>query len=195
MPVGAIVGIIIGGIVTIFFLIPFIISFIIVLYAQSNLGIHKIKRGWDKNPNPDFMMMIDKDWFKENFQKVQIKSKDKKQLNGYLHKEDSNFYIIFCHGYGGEVVEKTVILRQLNEKYHCNILIIEQRAQLTSKAKIITMGVKEGVDLSLWVSYLIDLNSNAKIMLYGQSMGAATIMNSFNYEIENGKPWEGWIQP
>ena len=128
---------------------------------------------------------MDSDWFynDKNFSLVTISAFDKVSLNAYLHNENSNIYVIYAHGYMGEPNEKTRILKEIAFANSSNILIVEQRGQQNNRAKYCTMGINEAFDIQSWIDFIINNNPNAKIILYGQSMGAATIMNCFNLNL------------
>ena len=58
-----------------------------------------------------------------------------------------------------------------------NVLLIEQRAHEDSDGNTICFGEKERYDLLLWIDYIIGrFGAGVKIMLYGMSMGAATVI-------------------
>ena len=58
-----------------------------------------------------------------------------------------------------------------------NLLLIDQRAHGKSDGKVITFGIKERFDVKSWIDYSIHRHGeNVKIMLYGISMGAATVL-------------------
>ena len=151
-----------------------------ILYkSTNNKQLKKQISSWEE-PTEGFLSQQDSDWFfdKNNFRKITIVACDKKNISAYFHETQSHLYIVYAHGYGGNPNEKTKVLHELNKHYGCNVLILEQRGQNDSKIKYLTMGIKEGSDLSLWCSYLVNIDSNAKIIIYGQSMGAATVMSA-----------------
>ena len=58
-----------------------------------------------------------------------------------------------------------------------NALVIDHRASNESDGTVITFGILESRDCLLWVDYIIQsINPNAKIILTGISMGAATVL-------------------
>lgn len=185
MSIGAIIGISIGGVI-ILLLATFIFIGNYILYCSSeNKKLKKQKESWT-DLDPEMTSQWDEEWFNapSNFVKHTIISKDKHHLNGFLHQEKgSHLYLIFAHGYGGHPAEKSAILKELQAKFKCNVFILEQRAQNSSEIKYLTMGAREAQDLSLWCSYLVNLDNDAKIILYGQSMGAASIMTSFLFNL------------
>ena len=58
-----------------------------------------------------------------------------------------------------------------------NVLMPDQRAHGKSEGKNITFGIKEREDCALWVEYILNrFGKDAKLVLVGLSMGAATVM-------------------
>ena len=60
--------------------------------------------------------------------------------------------------------------------YGYNVLMPDLRAHGKSGGKYIGMGWRDKEDIVLWIDYLIATYGNIKIILYGISMGAATVM-------------------
>lgn len=65
-----------------------------------------------------------------------------------------------------------------------NALIIDQRAHGNSQGKYRGMGYLECKDLKEWINFIVDKDKNSKIILYGVSMGATTVM------METGKSYQ-----
>ena len=59
-----------------------------------------------------------------------------------------------------------------------NILFPEQRGTGESEGTWITMGIKEQQDLNGWINYIIEKDVDSQIILFGVSMGAATVLLS-----------------
>jgi pimeloyl-ACP methyl ester carboxylesterase len=58
-----------------------------------------------------------------------------------------------------------------------NALVVDQRGCNLSDGHSITFGILESRDCPVWVDYIVkEINPNAKILLTGISMGAATVM-------------------
>ena len=58
-----------------------------------------------------------------------------------------------------------------------NALVVDQRGSNKSDGHVISFGVLESRDCPVWVDYILrEINPNAKIILTGISMGAATVM-------------------
>ena len=109
---------------------------------------------------------------------VSITSSDGLKLCGkyYEYKKGAPLEILF-HGHRGSAE------RDLSGGvYRCfelghNALIVDHRASGHSEGKVITFGIKERRDCVDWVNFAINnIDANAKIIITGISMGAATVM-------------------
>ena len=73
------------------------------------------------------------------------------------------------------------------EKFYAigyNVLLIDQRGFGLSEGNLTTMGFKEQYDILGWIDYIISNNAN-KIILFGVSMGAATVMLAAGHKLPN----------
>ena len=56
-------------------------------------------------------------------------------------------------------------------------LLVDQRSCGRSEGSVITFGINESRDLERWIDLVIkEIDPNAKIIITGVSMGAATVM-------------------
>ena len=106
-----------------------------------------------------------------------INSSDGLKLTGYHYTpENSNDkWALIIHGYGHNHNH----MNGFAEMYLANgynVLMVDQRAAGASEGEWLTMGVAESNDVALWTQKIAELNPNAKIVLHGVSMGAATAM-------------------
>ena len=122
-------------------------------------------------------MKIDNEkWLKENAKSVYIQNK-KINLHSYEvnNKKESKTWVIAVHGYTDSAYFMVKATKQfLNYGY--NVLMPDLRAHGKSEGKYIGMGWLDRLDLIEWINYLIQKYGNIKIILYGISMGAATVM-------------------
>jgi len=115
-------------------------------------------------------------WLEQYSNEVYI-SNEKIKLHGYeiKNEKESKIWVIAVHGYTDSanfMVEPSK--RFLHFGY--NVLMPDLRAHGKSEGKYIGMGFLDRMDLLLWIDYLIATYGNIKIILYGISMGAATVM-------------------
>lgn len=131
--------------------------------------------------NDDFeakeqMKIENNKWLGENTSDVYIESK-KLRLHSYevKAKKESKVWVIAVHGYTDSAYFMVEAAKQfLNYGY--NVLMPDLRAHGKSEGRYIGMGWPDRLDLMQWIDYLIATYGNIKIILYGISMGAATVM-------------------
>ncbi len=131
--------------------------------------------------NDDFeakeqMKLENNKWLEENASDVYIESK-KLRLHSYevKAKKESKVWVIAVHGYTDSAYFMVEAAKQfLNYGY--NVLMPDLRAHGKSEGRYIGMGWPDRLDLMQWIDYLIATYGNIKIILYGISMGAATVM-------------------
>ena len=109
---------------------------------------------------------------------VEIKSHDGLTLRGkfYQFSPDAPIELMF-HGYRGNSKSDLCggVLRCF--KLGRSVLTVDHRASGESEGKTITFGINESRDCAAWVDYIVNnINSEARIILSGVSMGAATVM-------------------
>ena len=117
-------------------------------------------------------------WIKVFAKEEEIISKDNIKLHGYkivnpIRK--SNVWVILVHGYMGSSYEMSGFAKEyINMGY--NVFLIDLRAHGKSEGKYIGMGWKDRLDLKEWINKICTDEPECKIILYGVSMGAATVM-------------------
>ena len=79
------------------------------------------------------------------------------------------------HGYTG-VPEETAKWAHRYARMGFTVLVPSQRAQDLSEGRYVGMGWLERNDLLNWIDLIVSSDADAHILLYGGSMGAATVM-------------------
>lgn len=124
-------------------------------------------------------------WFKQMPKKrMQVKSYDGILLDGILiQKNQDHLYMILVHGFN---TDRYILLKQAFEfaKRGFNVLMIDQRAYGASDGQYTTFGFKEHLDLIQWIDLIIAQDNEARIGLYGVSMGASTVMMSLGTKLK-----------
>ena len=112
------------------------------------------------------------------YREVSIQSHDGLTLRGRYYEFSPDAPIeLMIHGYRGWGERD-----MSGGVYRCqclghNALVIDHRGSNESDGSVITFGILEHRDCLLWVDYIIQsINPNAKIILTGISMGAATVL-------------------
>lgn len=125
------------------------------------------------------------DWYtKVAKMNLQIESYDGYKLDGTLLQiNDEHRYMILVHGFSSD---RYILLKQAYEfaKRGFNILMYDQRAYGKSEGEYTTFGFKEHLDLIQWINKLKELDSSAKIGLYGVSMGAVSVMLALGTKLD-----------
>lgn len=117
------------------------------------------------------------------YEPVTISSFDGRKLFGKYYPAaqaaESAPWLILFHGY-----------RSCAERDFCgglpfgiaagfHVLLVDQRAHGKSSGNCLTLGIKERYDCLSWIRYVLSrAGKDAKIVLYGISMGAATVLMS-----------------
>ncbi len=180
-----------------YWFIPLIIILIIVIlvFITALVCFFKIfyskrsKKETEEYPTPDgdiydpFREQII-EWIKEArampHTDVSVISFDGLRLCGkyFEYSKDAPIEILF-HGYKG-TAERDLC----GGVYRCfelghSALIVDHRASGNSEGHVITFGIKESRDCLKWIDFVVNnINSNAKIIITGISMGAATVMTA-----------------
>lgn len=172
--------IIILSLAALIFLTSLVIFFRIFYFSpkRRDLSEFPIPEGEIYEPHRDQMIK----WIKETRAKdhldVEITSHDGLTLRGryFEYKKGAPIEILF-HGYQGSA-ERDLSggVYRCHELGH-SALIVDHRASGRSDGRVITFGAKESLDCLRWVDFVIrEIDPDARIILTGISMGAATVM-------------------
>lgn len=109
---------------------------------------------------------------------VSIQSHDGLTLWGrYYHVKDGAPLDIGFHGYRSSAFTDFCGGSELSFAMEHNLLLIDERAHGKSGGSTITFGILERHDVLSWVNYAVDrFGPETEILLYGVSMGAATVL-------------------
>lgn len=112
------------------------------------------------------------------FEDVAITSFDGIPLRGrYYHFADGAPLLILCHGYRSSALRDCCGGHALSRKMGFNVLAIHQRCHGLSGGRTITFGIRERHDVVSWCEWANQrFGKETPIMLYGLSMGAATVL-------------------
>lgn len=124
-------------------------------------------------------------WLEENSKDVYITSNNGNlKLHGYEieNEEKSDIWTIVIHGYMGEGKGMATYAKEFYNRGY-NVLVVDLRGHGQSEGDYIGMGWPDRLDIIDWSNYIIGKNNNSKIILYGVSMGAATVMMTTGEEL------------
>ena len=113
-----------------------------------------------------------------DFQRETLVSEDGYELvASYLasKEEDSHLWALVLHGYTGWKEAMYPYARMYYRRgYHC--IIPDLRTQGESEGDYIGMGWTDHYDCMLWIDRILQMDPEARIVIHGQSMGAATAL-------------------
>lgn len=115
-------------------------------------------------------------WLSENSVNVSLKSQDNLNLHAAYIEQNSHIYMIMVHGYRGDGASIISPIKQM-KKAGYNLLIPDLRGHGFSEGDYIGMGWDDREDIIQWIDYLLSKDPHASIILYGVSMGGATVMD------------------
>ena len=138
--------------------------------------IFNIPDGEQYQHQRDVMYQMIRDMDAIPFQRVTIRSRDGLTLSArYYHHAHGAPIAICFHGYRGTSIRDFCGGARLCLSHGHNVLLVDQRAHGESEGHAITFGIRERFDCLDWVRWAEEQGSPA-ILLYGISMGAATVL-------------------
>ena len=124
------------------------------------------------------------------YEEVSIESFDGLTLFGrYYHVKDGAPLDIGFHGYRSSALTDFAGGSELSFSMGHNLLLIDERAHGRSEGRTITFGIQERWDVERWARFAVErFGADVQIILYGVSMGAATVLMAAGLDLpENVK--------
>lgn len=151
-------------------------------FSRKNLNERTLGKDIDKKIK---QYNVDLCWFdKHKMQDVTIESFDNLKLYGKYLPANSNKSVIIVHGFGGSIEYMQQYCKFFYEK-NFNILAVDCRAHGRSEGKCITFGWLDRLDVLAWVNFLNEKTPDNKILLFGLSMGGATVCMAAGEKMKN----------
>lgn len=141
-------------------------------------------------PYMDRIRKFTKDLRERPCEFVTVTAFDGLTLSGrYYHVRDGAPLDIGFHGYRSSCLNDFAGGSRMSFDMGHNLLLVDQRAHGRSQGKTICFGIKERLDLVSWVEYAVErFGEDVKILLYGVSMGGATVLMASELDLpENVK--------
>ncbi len=155
------------------------ICYRIAFYAPvKNRDVIPEVHGCQFEPHRATMRRIFAQLAAREYEDVSIVSHDGLTLMGkYYHIRDGAPLAIAFHGYRSCGMTDFAGGSELCFEMGHNLLLIEQRSHGRSQGRAITFGILERLDCLGWVNYAVErFGPDIKIVLYGISMGATTVL-------------------
>ncbi|MCU9612665.1 alpha/beta hydrolase [Caldibacillus lycopersici] len=115
-----------------------------------------------------------------------ITSKDEEKLklhaDVYANGKENSKWAIVVHGYTSNASKMTRYVRNFYEQGY-NVLAPDLRGHGNSEGDYIGMGWPDRLDMLAWIDEIVEKDPDAEIVLFGVSMGAATVMMASGEEL------------
>lgn len=108
------------------------------------------------------------------FEKVEIRSVDGLILRGRYLDAGYNKTAICFHGYHTNAFNNFSNIGEFLISEGFNLLLVDERCAGESEGKVVTLGLKESLDVKSWVRFATSRNAS-EILIYGMSMGATSV--------------------
>ena len=112
---------------------------------------------------------LSQSWYANSF--------DGLKLHGeyYLQQNTTHKWALLVHGYGNRASQMSGFIKPYFERGY-NVLAPDCRGHGKSEGNFIGMGWYDRLDMLGWINKIIETDLDAEIILFGVSMGAATVM-------------------
>lgn len=163
------------GTVAFFSVGNFVFSF--TLLRESIFSPESLSALFSEQESEQTQVSTEKNWLEKNSTELYITSDDGLLLHALLaqNNEEKNKFAIACHGYKSEAAHMSYFAKNLYDMGF-SVLCPDARAHGKSQGNVRGMGYTEKRDIILWINEILKINSNAQILLYGVSMGGATVL-------------------
>lgn len=122
-------------------------------------------------------------WLKNiDYEERYISARDGTILHGIAVKNSGSRWAVIMHGYDSEGKNMADCAEQFYARGF-NVLLPDQRGYGLSEGRKTSMGEKEQYDLIEWIKRVIYDENASEVILYGVSMGAATVMLAAGHKL------------
>ena len=145
---------------------------------QTEASLFKLPDTEQYTPYADMAHQMIRDALAIPYEPVTVSSCDGLTLFGKFYPASASApWLILFHGYRSGAERDFCGGLPFGVRSGFNVLLVDQRAHGKSQGKCLTFGIKERYDCLRWVDYARARGGDdAKIILYGMSMGAATVL-------------------
>ncbi len=122
-------------------------------------------------------------WLKNiDYEERYISARNGTILHGIAAKNSGSRWAVIMHGYDSEGKNMADCAEQFYARGF-NVLLPDQRGYGLSEGRKTSMGEKEQYDLIEWIKRVIHDENASEVVLYGVSMGAATVMLTAGHKL------------
>ena len=111
-----------------------------------------------------------------------ITNTDGYRLHAYEANQEGHNWLIAIHGYMGEGKDQLSVGNRFYDMGY-QVLVPDLRSHGQSEGTAIGMGAWDSEDIVEWIDYILAQDKEAKIVLYGVSMGASTVMMTTGHKL------------
>ena len=171
------------------FIILLVLALVVLgaMYYVYRMAFHPVPIKGDRSAkalnNPQFraqrehINQLIADMEARPYELVSIVARDSVRLTGrYYHQADGAPLDIGFHGYRGSPVRDFSGGAKCSFEAGHNVLLVNERSQNGSEGRCITFGILEHQDCLAWITYANERFGSPDMIIFGVSMGAATIL-------------------
>ena len=122
------------------------------------------------------------DWYAEERESVVLGCAGGSTRRGSYFSNTSHLYAIVCHGYLGNSSQMAAYAKAFYD-LGMSVLIPDALAHGESDGEYIGMGWLERPDMLGWIDSIVEADPDSQIVLFGVSMGGATVMMASGEEL------------
>ncbi len=167
--------------IAVYVLVALCLAMMVILFLGANyMFAYSLDSQFEDGSDVDAVTVADgmaERWLAADSQRETIVSHDGLELAGYYiaAQAPTNKYALLVHGYkAGPLAMADYALHYHDAGW--NVLVPHHRAHGDSEGRYIGMGYLEHYDLLDWISRILAMDEDARIVLHGVSMGASTAM-------------------
>ncbi len=136
------------------------------------------ENGWKSFEEYSYGRVLESEseWVSEKCEKSETEDAEGEKISALEIKNEhiSHSYVIICHQYGGSPYSMEEYAKHFYE-LGFNIVMPYMRGHGESPYKNISFGWGDRLDIAEWVEYIVSKDENARIALFGVSLGANAV--------------------
>lgn len=122
----------------------------------------------DLKPNTWLVNMPRHTWKVKNSQGIEL-------VGYHIQKLDAKFTMVIIHGYRGRALNMNTHAKAFYENFDCDLFLPDLRGHGESQGETVGWGWEDKEDIKVWIQYLSEKFPNRPIVIFGESMGGATV--------------------